>query len=446
MKKKVWMILLAVMLVFGLAMLGCPGTGGGGESDCTCDDDADCDGDCDPCTCESGGPGGGGDGVVLSLTDYTLTLEANAYGKQPAGQTASQTGIEGFQATIEIEEVLNKDEIYTLEIEFTSNRAITEDLFIGLFKLSGYDWVPLTWYEDDEESGNYIASAEVTGTVEKTIEFMPLLEAGSATNQMVFRVDEIQGGNWTGPAGEGNRWQWEYQGTDEPVLTITSLTLSYNTETVTPLESVAISGPNAVLVGSTITLTPVYTPGNATDIDTVVWSSSDTTKATVAGGVVTGVAEGTSTIKVVVNGDKEATHTVTINAPPAGNLVLFDGDDWLEDLGDVEVVFDDEGAEDAVIDITFENAIDISAFSKLVIAVKIANGEDNNWNGGSFYFENEEVQNWGLPTLEGTGASGDLEFDFEDDLELDFNEIGDFYRMRLQAQYVESFTKIELVP
>lgn len=77
------------------------------------------------------------------------------------------------------------------------------------------------------------------------------------------------------------------------------LTLNKATETVT--------------VGSTKTLTATATPADAV----VSWSSSDESKATVADGVVTGVAAGTATItaKIVVGGTAyTATCTVTVSA------------------------------------------------------------------------------------------------------------------------------------
>lgn len=67
-------------------------------------------------------------------------------------------------------------------------------------------------------------------------------------------------------------------------------------------------------VGGTVTLTPTIVPSNATT-KTVTWESSDDAVATVANGVVTGVAEGTATITVkTTDGNKTATCNVTVTA------------------------------------------------------------------------------------------------------------------------------------
>ncbi len=79
---------------------------------------------------------------------------------------------------------------------------------------------------------------------------------------------------------------------------------------VTAVEITAES--TEVEVGKTITLTAKVSPDDATD-KTVTWTSSDPAKATVDGGVVTGVAEGTVTITAKA-GDKTATKEITVKA------------------------------------------------------------------------------------------------------------------------------------
>lgn len=69
----------------------------------------------------------------------------------------------------------------------------------------------------------------------------------------------------------------------------------------------------AVKPGTTVTLSATVTPEDATD-KTITWSSSDEKVATVDGGKVTGVAEGTATITATTkSGDKTATCTVTLS-------------------------------------------------------------------------------------------------------------------------------------
>ena len=82
------------------------------------------------------------------------------------------------------------------------------------------------------------------------------------------------------------------------------------------VESVTVAPTTAtVKVGETVTLTATVLPTDAAD-KTVVWTSSDNTKATVADGVVTGVAAGEVTITATAGG-KSATATVTVEEAAA---------------------------------------------------------------------------------------------------------------------------------
>ena len=85
-------------------------------------------------------------------------------------------------------------------------------------------------------------------------------------------------------------------------------------------EPVSVSGVSlnktslTLEAGETAALTATVTPANAAN-KSVTWSSSDTTVATVADGVVTAVAAGTATITVTTaDGGKTATCTVTVVA------------------------------------------------------------------------------------------------------------------------------------
>ena len=80
-------------------------------------------------------------------------------------------------------------------------------------------------------------------------------------------------------------------------------------------DTIVISGADSVEVGDTITLTATTTPAG----QTVTWSSLDTDNATVtSAGVVTGVAEGTATIKATLASDTSVVATKTIIVEAAG--------------------------------------------------------------------------------------------------------------------------------
>ena len=95
------------------------------------------------------------------------------------------------------------------------------------------------------------------------------------------------------------------------------------TVTGVAITGVAISGTEtSVQVGSTISLSASVSPSSAPQ--TVTWSSSDDTKATVTGGVVTGVATGTVTIKATSTEDatKFDEYEVTVTAVPVASVTV----------------------------------------------------------------------------------------------------------------------------
>ncbi len=90
-----------------------------------------------------------------------------------------------------------------------------------------------------------------------------------------------------------------------------------------PVSGVTLNQQTIALnVGATGSLTATVNPANATD-KTVTWSSSNSSVATVQGGTVTAVAEGTSTITATAGG-KSATCQVTVSKKviPVTNILL----------------------------------------------------------------------------------------------------------------------------
>lgn len=73
-------------------------------------------------------------------------------------------------------------------------------------------------------------------------------------------------------------------------------------------------------VGQTATLTPEFSPKNASS--EIAWTSSDESVATVTGGYVTGVKAGTATITAKTPENVSATCAVTVSNVPASSLVL----------------------------------------------------------------------------------------------------------------------------
>lgn len=90
------------------------------------------------------------------------------------------------------------------------------------------------------------------------------------------------------------------------------ITVTESAVTVVDVESISLNKSEISLnVGGTETLTATVLPENATD-KTVTWETSNTEVATVANGVVTGVAKGEATITAKA-GDKTATCKVSVN-------------------------------------------------------------------------------------------------------------------------------------
>lgn len=90
---------------------------------------------------------------------------------------------------------------------------------------------------------------------------------------------------------------------------------------VTGVTLSAVSG--TLEEGNTVSLTATVAPADAT-IKSVTWSSSDTSVATVSGGLVHAVGAGTATITVrTVDGGYTASYALTVTAKPKTNWLLL---------------------------------------------------------------------------------------------------------------------------
>ena len=105
------------------------------------------------------------------------------------------------------------------------------------------------------------------------------------------------------------------------------VTINYTAEDVHPTSVTLNSNSESIEIGETFQLTETVLPANATN-KSVTWSSSNTSVATVVGGLVTGVAVGSAAITVTtVDGGKTATCAITVTQPvmvdfvPATSLV-----------------------------------------------------------------------------------------------------------------------------
>ena len=146
------------------------------------------------------------------------------------------------------------------------------------------------------DEGQLTAVVQPVNATDKTITW-------STSNKNVAAVDQ---NGWVTAVSAGN-------------ATITATTSNGKTATcAVTVKNVAVTGVTlnkaalSLNVGESETLIPTVTPSNATNKN-VTWSSSNTSVATVSGGKVTVVANGTATITVkTVDGGKTATCSITV--------------------------------------------------------------------------------------------------------------------------------------
>ena len=140
-------------------------------------------------------------------------------------------------------------------------------------------------------------------------------------------TDTVAGGTWSGSNGHGlvagNSVTGLSAGIDTITYTVTNLCGTATASKAVTIDTTAIadsiSGPSAVCVGSSITLTDSSAGG--------IWSASNT-NATVLSGMVTGVSAGIDTIRyTVINtcGSATATKTVTVNPLPDEGAITGPG-------------------------------------------------------------------------------------------------------------------------
>jgi len=199
-----------------------------------------------------------------------------------------------------------------------------------------------------------------------------------------------------------------------------------------PVAVTGVSLPPTLAVGidQTKNLTPTFTPSNATN-KSVTWESDDEDVATVSSsGAVTGVSVGTAIITVKTeDGGFEAECEVTVSedAPAGPELpVLFESGEWAAVLGGVSVEWtgDDPEAPDTF-SATFENAVDFSEYTKLVVEFDQGSSNQYWWGGQVANNDPEDGDEYGLWSGSGITIDGNTwTFDLtEFTIEVEINEI-----------------------
>ncbi|MGL4629762.1 MAG: Ig-like domain-containing protein [Leadbetterella sp.] len=168
----------------------------------------------------------------------------------------------------------------------------------------------------------YKNSQNCTRTVSVTVNTAPTISGGTTT------ICNGATTTWTGSGTAASTNPWVSSNTAVATVSTTGVitggtttgtaTITYTNNagcSITRVITVnvpSITGPTAVCIGSTITLT-----GSGTAATSVPWTSSSTTIATVSNtGVVTGVSSGTTTITYKNSQNCTRTVSVTVNAAP----------------------------------------------------------------------------------------------------------------------------------
>lgn len=214
-----------------------------------------------------------GSGTVTAVSAGTATIKASTFNGFTASATVTVTGKQ-FK-TID----------HGVYLEKPSGWG---DAYIYLFDSATNSTVGAAWPGTKmTDMGEGIYCYEYT-TTSSTM----MIVFNSGSGQQTDDLKYVDCGYYTS-AG--------YQKTIEKVETVDVTSVSVSKSSVT------------VKAGETATVTATVAPSNATN-KSITWSSSNTSVATVSGGVITGVAKGSATITAKSNNGKTATVSVTVTA------------------------------------------------------------------------------------------------------------------------------------
>lgn len=224
---------------------------------------------------------------------------------------------------------MNSEEEVAIAFSFGKQEVSSIALNAGLFWESDYGNIS---YLSQFEIQTRASDTEAWTTTNDLLSFFKenvtrnhttLIEASfEPTSEVRIVADASMIGHSIRPAFESVRF---YANSDCNDYTIT--------EKIT-LTSVAIAESYSVDVGSSITINATPIPSDATDVS-YVYEVADTTIASVSGNVITGLKEGTTTIKVTATQDDlslEATATLTVNKA----YVTLTGVHFPEDSQEIE--------------------------------------------------------------------------------------------------------------
>ena len=242
-----------------------------------------------------------------NMTGWTAASSSDTGVRETSNATYATTGSDGkylfntwWQGVPITQAITNlPNGEYTLTVSVASDGATIYLLANGEHN-EGIE----TYETTDAEQGQYSKDTFQEAT------FTFLVKDGNATIGVVGGAngtagehkDYVEAGYWWYKADNFRLVKNRELTEEEQAVTPTGITLDKTEVTLTATDN-------------SVTLTPTFDPENATA--TVTWTTSDANIATVADGVVTGVAPGTATITVAstLNADVKATCTVTVSYP-----------------------------------------------------------------------------------------------------------------------------------
>ncbi len=184
----------------------------------------------------------------------------------------------------------------------------------------------LTIVDGTAGTANLTATVDPTTATDTSVKW-------TSSDESVATVTPIAGDPTATPAAGVNQALVEAKGSGEATITVTTTDGGKTAEckvTVTiPVKDLTLQDPagnssGELEMGSTLTLTPVFNPSNATNQE-VTWGTSDESVATVENGVVTPVAVGgpiSITARSAADTDIVATYTLTVVPVPITGISL----------------------------------------------------------------------------------------------------------------------------
>lgn len=255
--------------------------------------------------------------ILITSSNPTVVSAFGLYLSAVGEGTATITvSFEGLTDTVELEVLGEKGEPevvtgLTLAEVFEDGRD-DEAVLYELDNLVITNWQ--SGKSDPTKYGNFMVSDDegtteilVYGATADTDAFAWTGDGYSFTNPQNFLTNDVTKNIGLGYTLSMRVAKLHYNDTPE----LEGIVLAAEAPAAVPAESISLDLTAAyVRVNSTLTLKATQLPAGAAD--PVTWISSDTTVATVADGVVTGVKAGTATITAKVSDSITATSTITV--------------------------------------------------------------------------------------------------------------------------------------